>query len=153
MKLINSIAAAAVIGGLFLIPVPAQAFFWWGKVAEQRKAILGTWDCTFETGGKTYRPDMNQFSFRRDGTLRSDLKNGHQELHLMGSWKIDKESKLVFPAGGVAIATDRRTGDSKRDPINGTMYNEILTLTGSSLIFEREGGGEVYSCRKWSSVG
>jgi hypothetical protein len=147
MKLFNAIAAATVIGASFIAPNPAEAF-WGGKAAEQRKMILGTWDCTYETGGKTYRPEMNQFSFRRDGGLKTDLRMGSRQMQMTGSWKIKKESELIFPSGGSSEMKDLRTGATKVDPINGTMYNDILTLSNSRLIFEREGGGEVYSCRK-----
>ena len=129
---------------------PAEAF-WGGKVAEQRKMILGTWDCTYETDGKIYRPDMLQFSFRRDGGVRTVSRIGSFQMQLMGSWKINKESELIFPAGGTSEMKDLRTGTTKVEPINaidGPNYSDILTLSYSGLIFEREGSGVVYSCRK-----
>ena len=147
MKLFNAIAAATVIGASFMSATPAEAF-WGGKVAEQRKMILGTWDCTYETDGKIYRPDMLQFSFRRDGGVRTVSKIGSGQMQLMGSWKINKESELIFPAGGTSEMKDLRTGTTKVEPINVTNYSDILILSYSGLIFEREGGGVVYRCRK-----
>ena len=126
---------------------PAEAF-WGGKAAEQRKMILGTWDCTYEIDGKIYRPEMLQFSFRRDGGVRTVSKIGSGQMQLMGSWKINKESELIFPAGGTSEMKDLRTGTTKVEPINVTNYSDILTLSYSGLIFEREGSGVVYSCRK-----
>ena len=89
---------AAVLGASFIAATPTKAF-WGGEVAQQKKMILGTWDCTYETGGKIYRADFNQFSFRRDGTLKTDLRGGSGQLQLIGTWKINKASELVFPAG------------------------------------------------------
>ena len=126
---------------------PAEAF-WVGKAAEQRKMILGTWDCTYEVDGKIYRPEMLQFSFRRDGGVRTVSRIGSGQMQLMGSWKINKESELIFPAGGTSEMKDLRTGTTKVEPINVTNYSDILTLSNSGLIFERKGSGVVYSCRK-----
>ena len=126
---------------------PAEAF-WGGKAAEQRKMILGTWDCMYETDGKIYRPEMLQFSFRRDGGVRIVSRIGGGQLQLMGSWKINKESELIFPAGATSEMKDLRTGTTKVEPINLTSYSDILTLSHSGLIFERESSGVVYSCRK-----
>ena len=147
MKLFKAIAAAAVIGASFVAASPAQAF-WGGKVAEQRKMILGTWDCTFETGGKIYRPDIMQFSFRRDGGLRSNLQMASSKMTIYGTWRLNKDSELVFPAGATTETKDLQTGATKSEPVKGTMYNDIVALNSTRLIFEREGGGEVYSCRK-----
>ena len=126
---------------------PAEAF-WGGKAEEQRKMILGTWDCTYETDGKIYRPEMLQFSFRRDGGVRTVSRIGSGQMQLMGSWKINKESELIFPAGGTSEMKDLRTGTTKVELINVSNYSDILTLSNSGLIFEREGSGVVYSCRK-----
>ena len=89
-----------------------------------------------------------QFSFRRNGVLRSDMQVASNKLQIFDSWKIDKESKLVFPAGGKAENRNLKTGSKKVESVNGTMHNDIVALTNSRLIFEREGGGEVCSCRK-----
>lgn len=152
MKIFNAIAVTAVIGASFMSVTPAEAF-WGGKAAEQRKMILGTWDCTYEIDGKIYRPEMLQFSFRRDGGVRTVSKIGSGQMQLMGSWKINKESELIFPAGGISEMKDLRTRTTKVEPINVTNYSDILTLSNSGMIFEREGSGVVYSCRKQSHAG
>ena len=72
MKLLNAIAAAAVIGGSFLIPVPAEAKNGWVNVGSLRngethyvKPLGGNWP---------YRMYINGFSSGEDLKAEADCK-------------------------------------------------------------------------------
>jgi hypothetical protein len=147
MRLFSVIATATSISTLLVTAAPVNAF-WGGKAEQQKKQILGTWECDYIRNGKKYTADENMFSFRRGGSLRTSTRIGNSRLSMYSGWKIPNESELIFPAGGEAEKENLSTGKTVSEKISGTMHNTILVLTDSRLVFEREGGGEEYRCRR-----
>ena len=142
------LVSALAVASASLSAVNSANAFWGGKADEQKKLILGTWDCDYIRNGRQFQADESMFSFRRNGYLRTSLRIGSNRLSLYGTWKIPNESELIFPAGGEAEKENLSTGQTVSEKIAGTMHNKILVLTDSRLIFEREGGGEEYRCRR-----
>ena len=99
---------AAAQGATFIASTSAEAF-WGGVIAQQRKMIFGTWDCLYETDGKIYRSDLNHSAFVETKHSKQTCEVSGQ-LQLNGTWKTNKISELVFPAGGTSEIRNFRTG-------------------------------------------
>ena len=174
MKLFNAIAAAGVIGGSFIAMSPAEAF-WGGKAAQQRKDILGRWQCEITRNGKKADWPISM-KFKSNGQVYTDgsIKGGHKDVEIhwnmkvTGTWSIPKSDILRFGGGetttinlskmsgkyGQDLKMWRKGLDEEMGFKTGTEYSdstsvsEIITVTPKVLIFEEEGGGDQTVCRK-----
>ena len=174
MKLFNAIAATAVITCCIGNPLPAEAF-WGGKAAQQRKDILGRWQCENTRNGKKVNwPKSMLFKSNGEVYMDASIKGEYKDLELHwklkgnGTWSIPKSNVLRFGEGelttinlsrmdgkyGQDLKILRRDLDEEMGIKTGTEYSdstsvfEIITVTPKVLIYENEGGGDQIVCRK-----
>jgi hypothetical protein len=176
MKLFNAIATAALLGSSFVATSPAKAF-WGGKAAEQKDAIIGRWQCNVSRDAKESTKKM-VVSFFRDGSFRwknkdeassGDIKIIFESI-VSGGWEINKSDMLQIEMTylsnknlSTALGLYGQDLQQFRDRINTDMGQEDMEQSGSSgplnyysidklsstrFIFDQEGGGQMFVCRK-----
>lgn len=145
LKLSHPIATAVVVASL--LTFSSSEAFGVDKVSEQRKLILGTWNCIFQSGGKTVPTDKFQYSFSPNGSLKSDLQLGGSRVVTKGVWMIDKATQLVFPGQKSITTVNLKTGATKSERRGKTTSFYIKTLSKKQLLFVGK-GGKIASCRR-----
>lgn len=145
MKLFHSMTAAIVVASLMTF-ISSEAYGE-DKVSEQRKLILGDWNCIFKSGGKTIPTDKFQYSFSPNGSLKSDLQVGNSRVVTKGVWMIVKAEQLVFPGQKSITTINLKTGTSKSQRTGKTTSFDIKTLSSKRLLFFGK-GGKIASCKR-----
>ena len=145
IKFSHSITVAVVVATL--ITFSSSEAFGADKVSEQRKLILGTWNCIFQSGGKTIPTDKFQYSFSPNGSLKSDLQVGSSRVVTKGVWMVNKATQLVFPGQKSITTVNLKTGATKSERMGKTTSFYIKILSKKQLLFVGK-GGEIASCRR-----
>ena len=145
LKLSHPIATAVVVASLMIFS--SSEAFGADKVSEQRKLILGTWNCIFQSGGKTIPTDKFQYSFSANGSLKSDLQVRSSRVVTKGVWMIDKATQLVFPGQKSITTVNLKTGATKSERRGKTTSFYIKTLSKKQLLFVGK-GGKIANCRR-----
>ena len=145
IKFSHSITVAVVVATL--ITFSSSEAFGADKVSEQRKLILGTWNCIFQSGGEVIPTDKFQYSFSPNGSLKSDLQVGGSRVVTKGVWMVNKATQLVFPGQKSITTVNLKTGATKSERMGKTTSFYIKILSKKQLLFVGK-GGEIASCRR-----
>ena len=145
IKFSHSITVAVVVATL--ITFSSSEAFGADKVSEQRKLILGTWNCIFQSGGGVIPTDKFQYSFSPNGSLKSDLQVGSSRVVTKGVWMVNKATQLVFPGQKSITTVNLKTGATKSERMGKTTSFYIKILSKKQLLFVGK-GGEIASCRR-----
>ena len=169
MKLLNAIAAAAVISGLFITSTPAEAF-WFNN---NGKKIVGRWECEARAEGRsgsksrlifsannttdwmiTQHSSMEDFNLKSVTQITGDYRVKGEQLNLFNSTMVIENQSYVLGnthAENIALRAQIETPGIRSEPRRPTpdSFYKISAVSDKHLILQPEGGGSgEIICRK-----
>ena len=171
MKLPTFVAIAAVIGGSFLIPNPAEAF--WG--GNKSKQVIGYWSCEAKAPGKIGSTGSWSLTGDKNASLmwtQNSSKEGitfKATTQVKGKYRVERNKLRIYNATSLTKNQSYISGNSYAENVqfrkevgedlptfasrpwrktNDVVF-EISTVSSKHLILQPEGGGSAeIICKK-----